>query len=43
MVAAAFLVDRRTEQKVCYGGRKIKKVAIVGFFARWKYEDVNDG
>jgi hypothetical protein len=31
MVAAAFLVDRRTEQKVCYGGRKIKKVAIVSF------------
>jgi hypothetical protein len=22
---------------------KIKKVAIVGFFAQWKYEDVNDG
>jgi hypothetical protein len=32
MVVAAFLVDRSTEQKVCYGGRKIKKVAIVGFF-----------
>jgi hypothetical protein len=42
MVAAAFLVDRRTEQKVCYGGRK-KSTYCGVFFAQWKYEDVNDG